>query len=340
MKRKLLNAALMARAKASLTLADGPFSFLSKAPTAGAEKRSWFNIVRSAEADEVDVLIYDEIGWYGVNASDFVKALAEVDAAQINLRVNSPGGSVFDGIAIYQALAAHPAKIVAYVDGWAASIASVIIMAADKILIGEAAQVMIHRPWSFVMGPADDMRKEADVLDSIQEAIIDVYVARTGGERAAITEQVVAETWFKGQAAVDAGFADELVPLKLKSPAKPAASLDAGFFATIFPNLPEDIRGRLPGTAEADASFNFGTATPREAEAFLRAHGASRKQAADAVNTHFKTARARDESGANSTDVPARDEQPNASAPRDEDVKAIKDFTAATAIRLAASLKA
>lgn len=297
MTKKLLNAALMARAKASTTLAKGPFNFFAKLPDAGngAQKKSWFNIVRSAAiADEVDVLIYDEIGFWGVNASEFVQEIAAIDAKKINLHVNSPGGSVFDGLAIYQALASHPAEIFAYIDGWAASIASVIIMAADKILIGEAAQVMIHQPWSFVMGPADDMRKEADILDSIQGAIIDVYVARTGGDRKVITDQVVAETWFKGQAAVDAGFADELVPLKLKEPAKPAARLDGDFFAAIFPNLPTDVRAELPNAPakkpDAAEPFNFETATERQFQAWLRENGASGQRAQAITSKGFKAA--------------------------------------------------
>lgn len=291
MKKKLINAALLARAEGPLA-SRSAFNFVAKAlpRTADGRGKSWYSIAKSATADAVDILIYDEIGFWGVQASEFVTALAAVDAKTINLRVNSPGGSVFDGLAIYQALAAHPAKIIAHVDGWAASIASVIIMSADTIMIGEAAQIMVHQPWSMVMGPADDMRKEADILDSLEAAIIDVYVARTGGTRDEIAAWVKDETWFKGQAAVDAGFADEVTPLKLKTPGKPAAKLDADFFAAIFPHLPEEVRADLAAPADEKSikGFDFEHGTRSEFEDFLRASSASGKRAKAITNTGFK----------------------------------------------------
>jgi len=283
MPKKLLDAALLAQASASPLLNQSRLNRIIGANRSDDGKKSWFNIVRSNKTDEVDVLLYDEIGFWGVQASEFVAELNEIDAKTINLRVNSPGGSVFEGLAIYQALASHPAKIIAHVDGWAASIASVIIMAADTIKISEAAQVMIHSPWSLVIGSASDMRKEADVLDSLQNAIVDVYVARTGGDREAIIKQVNDETWFKGQAAVDAGFADEVIPLKLKDPAKPAASIDREFFASIFPNLPDDIHSALPEksgqSVNRDEPFDFENGTQREFQDFLRRSGATGQRA-------------------------------------------------------------
>lgn len=340
MPKKLIDAALLARAQ-SLLARPSVFNFMAKLPPAdGRPDQSWYRIVKNAKApDEVDVLIYDEISMWGVNAAQFVTDLKAIEAKTINLRVNSPGGIVFDGLAIYQSLASHPAKIIAHVDGWAASIASVIIMAADQIKISEAAQIMIHAPWSFVIGPADDMRKEADILDSLQAAIVDVYVARTGGSREEITAWVDEETWFKGQVAVDAGFADEVVPLKLKAPAAPAAKMGADFFASIFPQMPDDVRAALTdgGDEHAEATFNFATATPREAEAFMRAHGASRKQATAAIRT-FKTTSSREES---ESDRAARDEQVKrdeaATTSRDETVAQLGVMTTAAAIRNAAS---
>lgn len=333
MPKKLFNAALVAQAKASSSLNRGPFNRMVGAEAAkDGPRKSWYNIARSAASDdEVDILIYDEIGYWGVNASMFVAELAGVDTKKINLRVNSPGGSVFDGIAIYQALASHQAEITAYVDGWAASIASVIIMSADKILIGEAAQIMIHQPWSFVIGPADDMRKEADILDSIQNAIVDVYVARTGGDRQEIVDQVVAETWFKGQEAVDAGFADELVPLKLKTPAKPAASLDANFFAVIFPHLPDDIRSELPDVPavapQQAKTFNFETATQSDFRDFLRSNGAS-GQRAHAIAKGFKPA-TESPDGTKPTEQPENADRPSVAVDRAATAAAIR-FAAMT----------
>ncbi len=326
MPKKLFDAALLARAEGSICLNRS--RAMNRSRDNGRDG-SWYKVARANKSDEVDVFIYDEIGFWGVQASDFVAELKEIDTKTINLRVNSPGGSVFDGLAIYQAFASHPAKIIAYVDGWAASIASVIIMAADTIKVGEAAQVMIHKPWSFAMGSADDMRKEADVLDSIQEAIIDVYVARTGGDRDSITSQVNDETWFRGQEAVDAGFADEVIPLKLKDPANPAASFDSEFFASIFPNIPDDIKAALPSASDARITpiepFNFDSATEREFQNFLRQHGASGQRAKAITSSGFKAA----------TESPEGTKQADAES-TERLGAAVKTAVAAAAIRLAA----
>src|SRR4051794_21023401 len=130
--KKSFDAALLAQAKHPLARASA-FDLIAKLPlarAAGRPDQSWFRVARSnASNSEVDVLIYDEIGFWGVAAADFVRELAEIDASVINLHINSPGGSVFDGIAIYQALVQHKAKIIVHIDGWAASIASVIAMA-------------------------------------------------------------------------------------------------------------------------------------------------------------------------------------------------------------------
>lgn len=320
-------------------------------------KSSWYKIVQNAEhQDEAEIFIYDEIGYYGCSAQDFAAALSEIKANTINVRINSPGGSVFDGMAIYRALERHPAKIVVHVDGWAASIASVIMCAGDVIKIAENAYVMIHRPWSFAIGTAEDMRAEADVLDGLQDSILEIYVARTEGDAKAINKQIEAETWFKGQEAVDAGFADEMVPNKKKP--KPAAKFGAEFFGSIF-DLPEDVRASLETDPvknktetvdTAEDAFDFSTATPRAAEAWLRAHGATRKQATDIVVNHFK-GQPRDEVAKTvdaavaahvtaAQEQAARDEQAKRTAEeqsRDEVVKAIDAIITAAAIRAAAT---
>lgn len=167
--------------------------------------------------DVTDVFIYGDIGgWFGdgVTAKDFAHEIKAIDSASINVKLNSGGGSVFEGQAIYNMLHAHKSKIIINIDGVAASIASVIAMAGDEIRITEGSHVMIHKPWSMAMGDAESMRKEADVLDTLESGIIDIYEARTGKTRKQLTDWVSAETWFKGQAAVDAGFADAVIPAK------------------------------------------------------------------------------------------------------------------------------
>ncbi|MDO8683115.1 MAG: Clp protease ClpP [Armatimonadota bacterium] len=327
---------------------------------ANDSKASWYKIIYN-EADPEDVaeiFIYDEIGYFGCSAQDFAAALTQIKAKTINVRLNSPGGSVFDGMAIYRALERHSAQVIMHVDGWAASIASVIMCAGDVINIAENAYVMIHQPWSFAMGTAEDMRAEADVLDGLQESIEGIYVDRTAGDVKEIHKWVMAETWFKGKEAVDAGFADNVIPNK-KKPA-PAAKFDTEFFASIY-NLPSELEKALHAVAKAAAKkprgsgddlvdknneqsvaekpFNFTEATPRESEAFLREHGATRKQATDIVVNNFKAINPRDEDAIAKEEQSARDEQTKRLADeksRDETIKAIERLINVAAIRQAA----
>lgn len=320
MAKKLIDASLLANAAGPLARRS-IFNLLATSSLTPPKSVAWYNFA-NADDDEADILIYDEISWWGISASEFVKELKEVKAKTINLHINSPGGSVFDGIAIYNALVQHKAQVIVHIEGWAASIASVIAMCGDVIKIGEAAQVMIHCPWSFVIGNADDMRKEAEVLDSLEDAICDVYVARTGGDKDEIRDQMKAETWFKGQAAVDAGFADEVIPLKLKNPndaAKPAASMSAEFFATIFPNLPEEVRASLDKDAAPPAD------TVREFEKFLERSGWTAKAAKKIASNGFKDASDR-------RDVAERHERPTTPDRRDVAGKRAANVVASAAV--------
>lgn len=168
-----------------------------------------------ARADAAEIYIYEDVGegWFGgVSAKQFaddLKALGSV--SQIDVRLNSYGGEVFDGLAIYNQLKEHPARIVSHVDGVAASIASVIAMAGDEIRIAEAGFLMIHNASGLAIGDARTMRQMADVLDTVTGSIADVYVARTGVAQGEVRDLMDAETWFTGQEAVDKGFATELV---------------------------------------------------------------------------------------------------------------------------------
>lgn len=264
-------------------------NFISSKPVIEASAKSWYNFAKNEDnPDEAELLLYDEIGGWGTSANQFMNDLRNCTAKTINLRLNSPGGSVFDGLAIYNALANHPAKVVTHIDGWAASIASVIAMAGDQILIAENAMMMIHKPWSFVIGSADDMRKEADVLDGIQASITAIYAARTGGKTSTITDQVNAETWFTGQEAVDAGFADICVPNKEQP--KPAAKMATEFFDSIFA-LPQGLRVALSKRSmntSRPPAFDFENGTAREFQDYLRECGATGQRARAIVKDGFK----------------------------------------------------
>lgn len=178
--------------------------------------------VNKTSDESAEVFLYGDIGGWldsGITANDFSKEISDLNVNIIDVRLNSGGGSVFEGQAIYNALSRHPAKIIVNIDGIAASIASVIAMSGDEIRITEGSHIMIHKPWSMAIGDAESMRKEAEVLDSLESGIVDIYAARTGKDRKQLEDWIGAETWFKGQAAVDAGFADAVIPAKRKEKA-------------------------------------------------------------------------------------------------------------------------
>jgi ATP-dependent protease ClpP protease subunit len=168
----------------------------------------WYRIA-DADAAEALVEIYDEIGYFGITAGDFTRDLGSVKAKTINLRINSPGGSVFDGLTIFNRLREHPATVNVTVDGVAASIASVIAMAGDSVTMGRGAQLMIHNPSGLVMGQSQDMREMADLLDKLaRDSIADVYRAKAGGTAEKWLDLMATETWLSADEAVAHGLAD------------------------------------------------------------------------------------------------------------------------------------
>lgn len=175
--------------------------------------RNWYEI-RNAAADTAEVFIYDDIGagWFteGVTAKGFLNELADIKAPRIDLHLNSPGGSVFDGVAIYNALKRHPATVTTYIDGLAASIASIIALAGDRVVMADNALFMIHNPWGGVQGEAKDMRKMADVLDQIKSTLIGTYTSKTGLDEETVSQAMDEETWYTAQDALEAGFIDEV----------------------------------------------------------------------------------------------------------------------------------
>jgi ATP-dependent protease ClpP protease subunit len=166
-------------------------------------------------ADRAEIYLYGTVGadWFGegVTAKQFaadLKGLGKVKT--IDLRINSDGGSVFEGKTIYSLLAEHPAKVITRIDGLAASIASLIAMAGDEIHIAEGGFVMIHNAWTFTAGNAKDLRSTADLLDTVSASILDTYVARTRGDRKTIANMMDDETWMSSSEALKHGFADKV----------------------------------------------------------------------------------------------------------------------------------
>jgi ATP-dependent protease ClpP protease subunit len=182
-------------------------------------KQDPFYVFRAEAGDEpttAELLIFAAIGdWedFGeVSAKGFARDLAALPSSvkRLDIHINSPGGSVFEAQAIYSRLADHRSDKVVYVDGLAASAASIVAMVGQKIYIRANANMMIHLPSGFAMGNADDMRTLASALDSITESMINVYAKRTGLDRDELRDLLAAETWFSPQDAVEKGFADEV----------------------------------------------------------------------------------------------------------------------------------
>lgn len=158
-----------------------------------------------------DIYIYDEIGYWGVTARQFassMKALGDLD--HINLHIHSPGGDVFDGIAIYNLLNSHTASKTVYIDGLAASMASVIAMVGNPIIMPENAMMMIHKPWGITGGDANDMRDYADLLDKVEAVLIPSYAKKTGKSSDELALLLGEETWMTAQECLEHGFADQI----------------------------------------------------------------------------------------------------------------------------------
>ena len=203
-------------------------------------KPNWYDI-KARENSTAEILIYEEIGMWGISAKQFaadLKALGSLKS--ISLRLNSPGGSVFDGASIYNLLRQIDAEVTVYVDGLAASIASVIAMAGDKVVMADNALMMIHDPWSMVIGSADEMRQEADVLDKVKESLVTTYQNRTGMNRDEIAALMADETWLDAEEAVEFGFADETYEAR-----KEAAKVVSLHFNREDINPPEDLVERI-----------------------------------------------------------------------------------------------
>lgn len=198
--------------------------------------------------DSAEIYLYGVIGadWMGdgITAKQFASDLKAMGPVKnIAVRINSEGGSVFDGKAMYSLLNEHPAKVTVHIDGLAASAASFIAMAGDEINVAEGGFVMIHNAYMMAVGDAREMRRSADMLDVVNNTIVDTYVARTKGDRKAIQKMMDDETWLTGAEAVKHGFADKMV-----ENLKVAASVS---HPDRFKNLPKALKNSRAASALA-----------------------------------------------------------------------------------------
>lgn len=174
-------------------------------------KRAPRSIRNAADGSEATVYLYDAIdSWFGVNAEEFVKDFNAITAPTIHLRINSPGGDVFDGRAIATAVAQHKSNVIAHVDGLAASAASYVAIAADSVEMAPGSFLMIHNAWTLAFGNSEDLLQTAALLEKIDASLAADYAKKTGKPVDQIEKWMAAETWFSADEAVTEGFASKV----------------------------------------------------------------------------------------------------------------------------------
>lgn len=223
-----------------------------------------FSAEQSEDGERATLYLYDAIVdsddeaefWGGVSPQAFVKTLNSIQAPEIHLRVNSPGGSVFAARAMEQALREHDARIVSHVDGLAASAASFLVVgASDEIVMAHGAFNMIHKAWTIAWGNADNLLHVAGLLEQLDDTLVATYAERTGQSAADIAQWMRDETWFDAERAVELGFADRVAESK---PRSKASALARAWDLSAFEHAPEIEREEPPTEEPAD---------PREAMA-------------------------------------------------------------------------
>ena len=227
-----------------------------------AENRQ-FKVICAGELAEV--YLYDVIGddmFGGISAKMFADELGKAKGAKrIDVRINSPGGDVFAGNTIYTLLKSHSAKVNVYIDGLAASIASVIAMAGDTIEISQNGMLMIHDPFGGSFGTAEEHRKLADLLDKVKDSIADTYVSRSGMNKDEAIKLMAAETWFTSQEALDAKLVD-----RVGSDLAIAACVRSDLFK--FKHLPESLVAKADEADEPAQTVSFETDLRRKINAY------------------------------------------------------------------------
>lgn len=271
----------------------------------------WFAIAKADDSSSAEVRIYDEIDpFWGVSADEFASQIADLDVDNLTVRLNSPGGIAYDGVAIYNSLKDHPAAVTIVVDGLAASAASVIAMAGDMIVMNPHSEMMIHNARGLVIGGADDMRSYADHLQRLNDNMASLYAERAGGDVADWQDAMNAETWYSPQEAVDAGLADKLgrdddetesaaaALIRFRETARASATFTyAGRTAAPAPT----VRGKSPSakTSEAEVTQGKEALVATLQESLIERLGLAEDADEDAITAALDAALDKDEGGDN-----------------------------------------
>lgn len=233
------------------------------------DKPDWYRIEAKDNDDNAEIIIYDVIGWPYNDAFDLVRALGNIKAKNITVRINSPGGDVFDGVAIFNALKDHDARVTTKIEGLAASMASIVALAGDEVQAHKNAMYMIHDPWVLAAGNQYDLREIADILQKIGGNMLDIYYDKSNIGKRELKAMMKEETWFTAQEAKDRGLIDTVLE---------AGAAKAKFDLSIFANVPDDYDYEPPERTEREkekALRDVGLSI-KEAKAFL----AGRREAA------------------------------------------------------------
>lgn len=222
------------------------------------DRPDWYKIAAQSE-DEAEIMIYDVIGWPFIDAKEFIRSLAEIKAKTITIRINSPGGDVFDTMAIFNALQSHSSKIITRTESLAASAASFLAVAGKERQAYKNAMLMIHEPWVLAVGDQYDLRDIADVLEKISGNMVDVYTDNSDLGKCEIASMMKAETWMTAKEAKEKGFIDTILDGKAAK-----AQFDLSMFAHVPDGFSAGVR-RAP--------------TDRDLERVLRDAGLSRSEA-------------------------------------------------------------
>jgi len=209
------------------------------------DKPDWYKIDNISESeDAVDVLLYDYIGWPYNEANEFVRMLSSLKQSKITIRINSPGGDVFDANAIYNAIKDHPSKPITRIESLAASAASYIAMAGHKKQAYKNTMMMIHEPMTGMWGNQYELREIADVLQQISEQMIDMYADNTNVGKRELKDMLKAETWMTAKVMKEKGFIDTII--------EAGKGTKASFDLSIFNNLPNEYRNEKQEPTERE----------------------------------------------------------------------------------------
>lgn len=232
--------------------------------------KNWYSI-KSKSGDVIDLSIHDEIGTWGISAAEFIADLRKhPEAKSINLSIHSPGGGMVDGFAMHNALRSHPAKVHGHIEGVAASMASVVLMASDTISMPENAFLMIHNPSGGAFGGSDDLRDTADLMDKFKASAMSIYQRRSGLEYDELSTMLDDETWLDGHEAMAKGFIDTVTD-SVKIAAKTT------IFNKHFKSMPVDVDNNIDGIE-----------TIKDFERFLRDSGGISRGLATALSSRAK----------------------------------------------------